>query len=108
MNNVPYTTATDLLEEYSPKQEKKKVKDRDEAIYVLAQTSGWSELKKIIDSYIESLEPSVKEGDTVESVGYKYLATLTAKSYLQSVIDTVEQTFEVVENERQKAEQQDR
>lgn len=106
MNNVPYTTATDLLEEYTPKQEKKKGKDRDEAIYILAQTSGWSELKKIIDSYMESLEPNIKEGDTVETVGYKYLATLTARSYLQSVVDTVEQTFEVVENERKKQEQQ--
>lgn len=108
MNDIPYTKATDLLEEYSPDKSDNtgvgESKDRDDALYVLAQTSGWSELKKIINIYIDGLEPKIKDSDTVVSVGYKYLATKTAKAYLQSIIDMVDQTFEAVENDRKKSE----
>lgn len=98
MDNAPY--AQDLLNEYTP-QQLKQTKLRDEALYVLAQTSGWSELKKIVEAYITTLEElNIDPKDTVETVGYKYLASRTAKQYLQMVISIVEDTHNAVEQSR--------
>ncbi len=98
MNDVLYGRATDLLSEFDPKDTQvTDDKNRDQALSLLATTVGWRELKTIIQLYMETLENlAVAETDTVEAVGYKYLASRTAKAYLQSIIDVVEQTHESV------------
>lgn len=103
MNDVLYGRATDLMDEYNPKDVQVTAdKARDEALSLLATTVGWKELKKIIELYIESLDSlNIADTDTVETVGYKYLASKTAKTYLQSVIEIVEQTNESIREERE-------
>lgn len=101
-NDLPYTTAFDLLDEYKPK-EVKKSQSREEAIYVMAQTSGWMEIKKVIEDYISSLEAiNIQPTDSVTAVGYKYLSSRTAITYLESIIKYVQTTFDTVEADRQK------
>lgn len=94
MNDILYSRASDLLEEYKP-QEKEEVSESDEeALYVLAQTSGWRVLKELITLHLDQLNSlNIRKNDSVEAVGYKYLASATAKTYLQSILDTVETTF---------------
>lgn len=102
-NDVMYTRATELLSEYTPDTKNTDTDDekqRDEALYVLHTTSGWGYLKQMIEDLLEQLEPNVKEGDSIEAVGYKYLAVKTAKLYLQAVVDEVETTYERIQEER--------
>jgi|LakMenE01Jun11ns_1017448.scaffolds.fasta_scaffold9953543_5 hypothetical protein len=97
-NNKPY--ASDLLQEFTPQQQQEN-RLRDEALYVLAQTSGWAELQKIIDQYLESLKSlNIDPKDSVETVGYKYLASVTAKTYLEAVKDIVNGTYQAIEADR--------
>ena len=92
--------AKNLLEEFTPDQIKQD-RMRDESIYVMAQSSGWAEAKKIIDLWLEQLNDlNIDTKDTVETVGYKYLAAQTAKQYLLMLKGYVDGTKEALDGER--------
>ena len=68
----------------------------DKSIASLAGEPGWQALKQTIESEIkrmseisDSFDPNI---DTVESVGFKFLATSLVRHKLQGIIDRVEQT----------------
>lgn len=90
--------AEDLHNQTQPK-EVKRSEQRDYIFADLARTEGWRRLKEIIEGYVENLEENVnvQSGDSVQTVGFKYLAMLTAKDHLQSLVDLVEQSREVVD-----------
>lgn len=53
----------------------------------LASSSSWKEVVKIIDKYIEHLTElrSIDPKDTVEAVGFRFLASQVAIEYLRSI-----------------------
>lgn len=92
--------AQNLLDEFTPEQIKED-KIRDESIYVLAQSSGWAEVKKVMDLWLEQLNDlNVDPKDTVETVGYKYLAAQTAKQYLLMLKGYIDGTKEALDRQR--------
>ena len=56
----------------------------------LSESEGWEVVKKMIDSQIDHLEKMqgmVEPSDSVESVGFRFLAAQTAITYLKQVRD---------------------
>lgn len=75
----------------------------DRAIADLRVQDGWIALKKRIEAQIEHLSDLAEalEGtETIELIGFKFMASRVAMLHLQRVIDTVEATAEHVEREK--------
>jgi hypothetical protein len=57
-------------------------------ISTLETSEGWLKVCEVIDHYITQLDRMqgmIEENDTVESIGYRFLACRVARSYLESV-----------------------
>lgn len=86
------------LKEVTPKE----LNRDDQNLALLSDTAGWSVLKGIIESQIESLNAlngAISPEDTVEAVGFKFLAANIASYHLQSIINIVEATRKVVDEQ---------
>lgn len=68
-----------------------KISER-EKLARLANNENFRILKKIIDQRIQELTEltSINQGDTVESVGFRFLAAKIAKEYLEEIRDLPE------------------
>lgn len=97
----PPIQASELHRQYKKVQPKEILQSSDESdleYHEMAQTLGWKRLKEFIENQIQVLNtnPGVDETDTVETIGFKYLATQTAKAYLEQVIQVVEASHEYI------------
>lgn len=68
-----------------------KVNER-EKIARLANNDNFKELKKVIDRRIQELTEltDIGPGDTVESIGFRFIAAKIAKEYLEEIRDLPE------------------
>lgn len=67
-------------------------------LHDLKTRRGWEVVREYIEGRIEELDNvNVNEGDTAETVGYRFLACKTAKVHLKAVIDLVEEAYEAIE-----------
>jgi hypothetical protein len=78
-------------------EEMAKVEDteekRDKSIASLANTPGWQELKKTVESRITELNElsnAIEGNESVETIGFKFLAAKAAVAHLQAIINLVE------------------
>lgn len=66
---------------------------RDKSIASLALTPGWLELKKTIEvriTELSELSNAIEGNESVETIGFKFLAAKAAVAHLQSIINLVE------------------
>jgi len=73
----------------------------DLAYFDMRGTDGWKNLRGDIEGHIDNLDKNmnVSDHDTAETIALKYLATQTAKAYLQAVLDTVETSYEHIRDQ---------
>lgn len=72
----------------------------DTAFYDLAVSPGWKQLKAIIDTYVADLDNglNIEASDSVENIGFKYMAASLAKTYLKQVVSIVETSYGIVKD----------
>lgn len=86
------------------KEEKEVLPEITKKLANLQTEPGWEELKKIIENQIvrlKELSEAVESGMTVEEVGFRFLASRVAISYLENIISLVENS---AKNVRQREE----
>jgi len=66
------------------------------SLQILSRSKGWKNLKKTIEMEIERLDQvnNIDEGDTIETIGIKFVASQLAKEKLEWVINSVNATNE--------------
>lgn len=93
-------SASNLYRKIQP-PEIEKNHPRDVAFYELHDTRAWKYLKEEIESAISQLEESlnITEHDSVQDIGFKYLAVSVAKNYLEALKQSVETSYEVIRDQ---------
>ena len=81
-----------IFASYRKVQERPEIKHKKkekEKIARLANSDSFRELKKIIDKRMEDLTEltGITPGDTVESIGFRFLVAQTVKEYLKEIRD---------------------
>jgi len=80
--------------------EVKQVISKRERLARLANSHNWKAVKEVIDEYIQVLKElrSITPSDTVEAVGFRFLASQIAIEYLEDIRDLPERARKVMEN----------
>lgn len=87
--------AINSIKPEEPKEDRETVNERK--IAGLEGNDGWQLLKKEMKQRIKELRAiNMTDTDTIESIGYKYLASQGAIANMQWVIDRVEQTRKAI------------
>lgn len=81
-----------IFASYRKVQERPEIKHKlneKEKIARLFNSDSFRELKKVIDKRIEELSElaGITPGDTVESIGFRFLVAQTVKEYLKEIRD---------------------
>lgn len=81
-----------IFASYTALKEKPVIKQKvtqKEKLARLADYEGWKEMEAVIQGHIDGLKnlPINPETDTVESIGFRYLASDIAIGYLQDILE---------------------
>lgn len=82
-----FTKIKKVAEEMTPEEQQKR---NDDAMSSLQNHPGFTALKEYIDSVIkrlETLQGLVETTDSVETIGFRFLACQTASYYLRMIIE---------------------
>ena len=94
---IPGGDVLSSFERLMQQPEVKKTSTAQSKIASLANSDGWAELKKVIDTWIESLEhlPVDPKTDDVTTIGFRYLASRVTIEYLKDLRGMPERLREI-------------
>lgn len=103
-NDQALPASSAIFDTYKKLTEKPVVKKeitKQDRIASLANSDSFKELQQVIDMWIESLKniPIDPQKDTVESVGFRYLASDVTINYLQDLRDMPDRYLKMKEME---------